>query len=245
MEFKEITLEDARVLTLVYGRYNSGKTHTALDLATAICPPSKKIALIDTEGKRSALFKRDFDFVSFDASVTNDPDEYAKFVEKLDKKGDFGVILLDSISEAWDGDKNGVLAQAAELEREANEGEKKKTVKGQLKWTPAKAGWNRLIAQLRRAGAAVIVTAKEKPETDPVTKKQTGEFAPVMEKSTPHMFDLVLHMEDRKATIDKMMSDENLVGTVFKPTPDTLTRLYHKALGLTQEARKQPIPLLQ
>lgn len=241
MTWDEIESSDARVNTLVYGKYGSGKTYTALTLATVIAGAKGKIAVIDTEGRRTAVFKKVFDFKAFDASHTNDPKEYAAFIEKLTG---FDVIVLDSISEAWDGDKGGVLATAAELERDPLEGERKKTVKGQLKWQPAKEGWNKLMGVLRRTDAKVICTAKEKPETDPITKKATGEYAPVMEKNTPYWFDLVLHADNRELTIDKMLGFDNAVGTVITADAKTLKRMYDKALDLSIKDDKA-VPAMQ
>lgn len=239
-ELRPIVLEDKRCCTLLYGKYGSGKTYTALTLATGLAN-GKKIAVIDTEGRRTAVYLDRFKFDAFDASYTNDPALYADMIRQLDGQG-YGVIILDSISEAWDGDLGGVLWQAAELERKPNKDEVKKTIAGQLKWTEAKKGWHEMLGAMRRTKAAVIMTAKEKEGYDPVSKRNTGEFAPVMEKNTPYMFDVVLHMEENTATIEKMLNPEDTaIGKeIAKPTEKQLVSIYNRALNTVLPEKSVP-----
>lgn len=243
MQLQKITKKDARCTTLIYGKYGSGKTVTALKLAQGI---GKKIALLDTEGRRSAVYLDQYKFDAFDLSHTNKPTDYADAIDQLDKEG-YDVIILDSISEAWDGTNGGVLATAADLEREPEEGEKKKTVRGQLKWALAKDGWNRMLAAMRTVKAAMIVTAKEKEAFDAASKKSTGEFVPVMEKSTPYWFDAVLHMDESVATVEKLVhADDNAIGaTINKPETAILKRMYDRVLAGPSAEKVAAAPALQ
>lgn len=213
---------------LLYGKYGSGKTFTALQLALAL---GKKVAVLDTEGKRTAVYLGRFQFDSFDISDTHDPRKYAEFIKEVDALG-YDVIILDSISEAWDGPNDGVLAQA-----EAND------KKGLLKWQGPKRSWGDLMSVLRQTKAKIIVTAKEKEQFDAKTNKLTGEIIPIMEKNTPYWFDLVLRMESNQATLEKFAgtTEHSTVGTVLdKPDGEVLVRMYKASLGQVEKAKAEP-----
>lgn len=223
-----IKKEDARCNVLLYGKYGSGKTFTALQLALAL---GKKVAVLDTEGKRTAVYLGRFQFDSFDISDTHDPRKYAEFIKEVDALG-YDVIILDSISEAWDGPNDGVLAQA-----EAND------KKGLLKWQGPKRSWGDLMSVLRQTKARIIVTAKEKEQFDAKTNKLTGEIIPIMEKNTPYWFDLVLRMESNQATLEKFAgtTEHSTVGTVLdKPDGEVLVRMYKASLGQVEKAKAEP-----
>ncbi len=246
MQLHKITKKDARCNTLLYGKYGSGKTVTALKLASSV---GKKIAVLDTEGRRTAVYLDQFKFDAFDVSNTHNPKDYADAIKQLADEG-YDVIILDSLSEAWDGNKGGVLATAAELEREPNQGEKKKTVRGQLKWVAAKADWEAMFSTMREVKSVIICTAKEKEVFDPISKKSTGEFAPVMEKNTPYWFDVVLHMDGATATVEKLVNaEEKTLGLqIAKPDEGVLQRMYNRVIAgpaAPASAEKAAVPALQ
>lgn len=84
-----------------------GKTYSALLLAYGITNDWNKIAIIDTENKSASLYSHlgDFNVLSLDEPYS--PERYLKAI-KLCEESDVELIIIDSISQEWQG-KGGCL----------------------------------------------------------------------------------------------------------------------------------------
>jgi len=90
----------------VAGGTGSGKTYSALRLAKGIAG-GKRIAALDTEGRRMSHYASDFDFDVADMLPPFRPDFFAQAVKDAEAK-DYGVLVIDSFSHEWAGE-GGVL----------------------------------------------------------------------------------------------------------------------------------------
>lgn len=104
MAFKRAAKRDARLRFGFIGPAGSGKTRTALELASRI---GKKIAVIDSERGRSRAYSDRFEFDVDDELPDFSPANYMKAIKAAEDAG-YDVIVVDSGSHEWAG-KGGVL----------------------------------------------------------------------------------------------------------------------------------------
>lgn len=98
---EEAQREQILLRAALVGPNGSGKTRGALQIATGICGPEGRIAVLDTEKKRAKLEAHRFKFAH--APVDNHTPEgmLAAAREAADKVGLTGVVILDSMSHEW------------------------------------------------------------------------------------------------------------------------------------------------
>lgn len=139
----------------LYGESNSGKTLSALLLARGIAGPSGKVACIDTESGRAALYADEVPggFLRCDFSPPFSPQRYVAALDAMEAQG-ADVIVIDSFSHEWFGE-GGVLDMAAENEARSNK-------PGLHCWKTPKLEHAKLVSRLMRASTFVIVCLRAK-----------------------------------------------------------------------------------
>lgn len=189
-EFVDAVRRDINLLILLAGGTGSGKTESAMRLATGLAG-GQPFAVIDTENGR-ALHKADdyrFKHAPLDEPFT--PERYAEAVKDADAAG-FPVIIIDSGSHEWEG-LGGVLdMQAAEFERMGS-----RDAGRMASWIEPKARHKRFVQTLLRTKAHVILClrAEDKVEMVKVNGKTevrakesligTQGWIPIVEKRLP------------------------------------------------------------
>lgn len=149
-EFKDAKRENAPLLILLAGGTGSGKTESAMRLATGLSG-GKPFAVIDSENGR-ALHKADdytFKHTPFDAPFT--PERYSEAVQTADTAG-FPVIVIDSGSHEYEG-IGGVLEMQTEEFKRMGEKEGARM----SSWIEPKRRHKRFVQQLLRTRAHVIM----------------------------------------------------------------------------------------
>lgn len=108
LQIKKAIKFGAKAKIAIYGPSGSGKTYTSLMIALEMAG-DKRVLLIDSEdgsaSKYADLF--DFDVIDLDA---HDPQSYINAIALAAKSQEHSVIILDSITQEWDG-VNGALEQ--------------------------------------------------------------------------------------------------------------------------------------
>ncbi len=94
--FKKATKANIKVRLALSGASGSGKTYSALAIASHLAQP---IALIDTERGSASRYADKFDF---DVCELNDfhPSRYIEAIQAAEQAG-YGTIIIDSLSHAW------------------------------------------------------------------------------------------------------------------------------------------------
>jgi hypothetical protein len=105
-EFRPAKRAGVGLFVGVAGGTGSGKTFSALRIAKGIAG-SKRIAAVDTEGRRMSHYASDFDFDVTDMLGPFRPERFADAVKSAESK-DYGVLVIDSFSHEWSGE-GGVL----------------------------------------------------------------------------------------------------------------------------------------
>ncbi len=94
--FKKATKETIKIRLAISGASGSGKTYSALSIASHL---GKNIALIDTENFSSNRYADIFDF-SVCGLENHHPAKYIEAIKSAEAAG-FDVIIIDSLSHAW------------------------------------------------------------------------------------------------------------------------------------------------
>lgn len=186
MAFKKATREQAKLRMAIDGPAGSGKTYTALRVATALVPGGR-IAVIDTERRSAAKYGggKPFDFDT-DEPRTFSPKDYVTSIKEAAEAG-YDVLIIDSLSHAWAG-TGGAL--------EIVDSHSDKFGKGWRSVTPMH---NALVDAILTAPMHVIVTMRSKMEyvIDEKTKKITKVgLKPVQREGMEYEFDVVIDMND-------------------------------------------------
>src|SRR5690349_19488618 len=101
MALKKAVKSESKLRMAVVGPAGSGKTYTALKLATGLAN-GKPIALFDTEHGSAAKYADDFIFDVDNIAAPFHPDKFCTAIKEASDAG-YGVVILDSLSHAWNG----------------------------------------------------------------------------------------------------------------------------------------------
>jgi hypothetical protein len=118
--FQKAVRENIWVKTLLIGSSGSGKTFSALRMATGfakelsgITGKEERIALIDTESRRSTYYAKEFDFDILDLKAPFTPERYVEAINMAVDAG-YKVLVIDSITHEWSG-KGGCLEMHSKI----------------------------------------------------------------------------------------------------------------------------------
>jgi len=186
--FVRATKSQIKARVALDGPTGAGKTYSALVWATKF---GERIAVLDTERGRARLYSDRFDFDVAELSPPFSPAAYERLLKEAD--GHYDVIVVDSLSHAWEGE-GGVLdiVDAAATRAHGN------SFAGWKEGTPALRS---LVDRMLGLQAHLIVTMRSKMEylleTDSRGKqvpRKVG-MAPVMRAGVEYEFDLVADMD--------------------------------------------------
>ena len=101
MKFQKAKKEQIWLKVLLAGASGSGKSYSALRLATGIAKASNgKIAAIDTEAGRIRYYADEFDFDDLQLEEPYEPEKYIEAINEAIKEG-YTTIIIDSITHEW------------------------------------------------------------------------------------------------------------------------------------------------
>ena len=194
--FRKGVRENAGLLIGLIGSSGSGKTFSALRLASGLSQ-GKPFAIIDTEAGRALHYADQFNFDHGDLKPPFRPDAYIEAIMAADKAG-YPVIVVDSTSLVWSGDGGVLDWQEEELQRmSGGDWQKAERVK-MASWIKPKMAHKKMVQQLLQVRAHLILCfrAEEKIEMVKVDGKMqiipktsmTGlnGWIPVCDKSLPY-----------------------------------------------------------
>jgi len=212
--FHKALKTDARLRLALMGPSGAGKTLTALHLTQDL--DAGPIALIDTERGSASKYADQFDFEVLELDAFH-PEHYIEAIHSADT-GDYGVLVIDSLSHAWAG-KGGALELVDEAAR------KMKSSNTFAAWRDVTPLHHRLLDALLGTDRHIIVTLRSKMEniqdTDEKGRtliRKVGLQA-IQREGIEYEFDVVGEMDlDHVLTITKSRCSA-LADRVF-PSPD-------------------------
>lgn len=168
VQFKKAIRENVGLLIGLAGGTGSGKTYSAMRLASGIAS-EKPFAVIDTEAGRAKHYADFFNFDHCDLRPPFRPETYIEAIMAADKAG-YPVIVVDSASLVWAGEGGVLDWQEEELQRmSGGDWQKAERVK-MASWIKPKVSHKKMVQQLLQVRAHLILCfrAEEKVE---MTKK--------------------------------------------------------------------------
>lgn len=186
MGFVKAVKSKAKLRAAVSGPSGSGKTYTALNIAKGL---GGKIALADSEFGSASKYADDFEFDTLDLSANKSTQEYIKAIRLAESEG-YSVIILDSLTHAWDSVK-ATVDKIASASRSGNSFNA---------WAQGSKMWQDLEDAIMGSKIHVIVTMRSKTEyvledgqNGKKVPKKVG-MAPEVRQGSEYAFDVVLEM---------------------------------------------------
>lgn len=152
-EYRDAVRADVQLLILLAGGTGSGKTESAMRIATGLAN-GEKFAVLDTENGRALHKADDYTFMHATLDEPFTPERYAEAVKDADDQG-FPVIVIDSGSHEYEG-IGGVL----DLQREEFARMGSREGARMASWIEPKARHKRFVQQLLRTKAHVILNLR-------------------------------------------------------------------------------------
>lgn len=189
--FRPAKRQGVSLLIGLAGASGSGKTYSALELATGMAG-GKRFCVIDTEAGRAQHYADLFDFDHGDMHPPFRPDAYAAAIQAADKEG-YPVIVVDSMSHEWAGDGGILDMQTAEFERMGS----REAVK-MASWIKPKGEHKRMVSKLLQIRAHLILCFRAEEKIEMVKEhgklvvrpKQSSTgldgWVPICEKTLPY-----------------------------------------------------------
>lgn len=245
MQFKKATKEQAKLRLALIGLAGSGKTYSALSVATHLVPGGK-IAVIDTERGSASLYADRFSFDVLDLD-RHGPENYCEAIEAAEQAG-YDVIVIDSLSHAWAG-KDGALEQVdkiAKREGKAN---------NFTAWRDVTPKHNRLVDTMLSCKSHLIATIRSKMEYVLEKDEKTGKsvprkvgLAPIQRDGLDYEFTVVGDMNlSHELIVSKSRCSAIGVGDIIDKPGEKMARVLREWLGSgavpapKPEARPEPV----
>jgi len=174
--FKKAIREQVGLLIGLAGGSGSGKTYSAMRLASGISG-DKPFAVIDSEAGRAKHYADQFKFDHGDLHPPFRPETYIEAIMAADKAG-YPVIVVDSMSHVWSG-TGGVLDwQEEELQRmSGGDWQKAERVK-MASWIKPKVSHKKMVQQLLQVRAHLILCFRAEEKIEMVKKDGKLVIAP-------------------------------------------------------------------
>ena len=163
--FKKATKSQLKIRLAISGASGSGKTYSALAIASHL---TKKVALIDTERGSASRYA---DLFSFDVcELTNcHPSNYIEAIAAAESAG-YETIIVDSLTHAW-------FAELEMVDRAKN---------SFTAWKDVRPLERKLIDTITNCQSHIIATMRSKTEWDTSqTDPKTGKMKPVKIGTAP------------------------------------------------------------
>lgn len=179
--FKKAVRENVGLLVGIAGGTGSGKTYSAMRLASGICG-DKPFCVIDTEAGRAKHYADAFNFDHGDLAPPFRPERYAEAIAAADKAG-YPVIVVDSMSLVWSGDGGVLDWQEDELDRMAGDDWKKRESCKMAAWIRPKMAHKQMVQKLLQVRAHLILCFRAEAKVEIVKNPETRKMEIVAKQS--------------------------------------------------------------
>ena len=246
MSFNKATKFDSKLRMALIGPAGSGKTFTALSVATGLIMNTtgvqgdhNRIAVLDSEHGSASKYADIFEFDVMEPE-TFSPQVYIDAIQDAERAG-YGVIILDSLSHAWAG-KGGALEMVDAAARRAK-GNK------YMAWGEVTPLQQNMVDTILSANIHVIGTIRSKMEytqdVDAEGRKVVRKLGmqPVQRDQLEYEFDLIGDMDNENTMTVTKSRIPALTGAVIrKPARQLAEMLLVWLSGVKREPRPASPP---
>jgi hypothetical protein len=195
---QKATREQMKARLAFLGPTGGGKTYTGLAIMTALC---ERVVVIDTENRRASLYSDVFDFDTLPLSPPYSPAVYTDALHHCEGAG-YDGILIDGISQAWDGEGGALeMVDAASKRSSGN---------SYVAWRDVTPVHNKMINAFINCQAHLGVTVRTKMEhvqekdSNGRTQIRKVGMAPIQRQGLEFEFDVVADLDtDHNMIISK------------------------------------------
>jgi len=168
----EATRERVPLLVGVYGPSGTGKTYSALRLATGMQRVvGGDIYMVDTEARRALHYADKFKFRHVPFAAPFDPESYMGALEHCAKRG-ARVIVIDNMSHEHEGQGGVLEMQAAEEERLSKLWNTTRDKAKMSAWQVPKTARRRLIHAILQMGVNAVLCFRSKEKMRVIPGRQ-------------------------------------------------------------------------
>ncbi len=239
MTFQRATKFQSKLRLALAGPAGSGKTYTALTLATALAD-GQSVALIDTEHGSASKYADIFGFDTLQLETFH-PNKYIEAIHEAEAAG-YAVLVIDSLSHAWSG-VGGLLEVVENITKRSNS---KNSFNA---WGEATPLQNRLIDTIIRSKLHIIATMRSKTEyiieqnSQGRTAPRKVGMAPVQRADVEYEFDVYADMDiDNTLIVHKSRCPALSGAVIIKPDGAVAETLKAWLSGETPPQPLQPSP---
>lgn len=234
-QFERAVKNKEKLRLALDGVTGGGKTWTSLTIGSFLAfKEGGKIAVIDSERSSAKKYASDFEFDHL-TLPDYDPRTYTAAIKSAINAG-YAVIIVDSLSHAWEGT----------LEMKDAEAARSRSHDSYIAWRKVTPVHNELIDTMLRAPAHVIVTMRSKMEyvhgqdDSGKTKVEKVGLKPQQREGVEYEFDIVGDMEPDNTLIVSKTRCSALNGKIFKRPGDDLAQVIWEWLNDGDEAWTPP-----
>lgn len=254
-QFRPAVRSSVGLLIGLAGASGSGKTYTAMRLATGIAG-DKPFCVIDTEAGRAKHYADQFRFDHGDLAPPFRPDAYAEAIKAADDAG-YPVIVVDSMSHEWAGDGGILDWQEEEFQRMGGREAVKMTA-----WIKPKLAHKHMVSRLLQVRAHLILCMRAEEKID-IVKDAEGKtkivpkqgragfkgWLPICEKNLPYELTASFLFTDEAPGVPRPMKLQEQHRALFpldQPiTEESGRRIAEWAAGGVAAPAAEPADLLQ
>ena len=162
MELRQAKRKNAKMKLALQGSAGSGKTYSALLMASGMTDWSK-IGVVDSENNSAELYSHlgDYNVLQLEKPFT--PERYIKAIEVCEQAG-MEVIIIDSITPEWDG-PGGILSIHGAMAGNSF-----------TNWNNVKPLHNKFVQKILESNCHIICTVRTK--TDYAMTEKNGKVVP-------------------------------------------------------------------
>lgn len=237
--FQKAIKQEAKLRLAIAGPAGSGKTYTGLSIAQSLANGGK-IAVLDTEHGSASKYADLFGFDVQEIDPPFHPDRFAAAIREAQKEG-YSVIVLDSLSHAWNG-TGGLLEIVDQI---AARSSSKNTFAAWKEGTPIQ---NKLIDTMLQADIHIIATMRQKQEyvleegDNKKMKPVKVGLAAVQREGFEYEFDVVMNMDiDNNGVIVKTRCPALNGGMYRRPGKDVADILAEWLTGAPRVETTDPL----
>jgi len=164
MEIRIAERKKAKIKLGLQGPSGSGKTYSALLIAFGLCNDWSKIVLIDTENHSADLYAHLGNYRVLDLNKPFTPENYIQAIETCEKQPGVEVIIIDSISQEWEG-SGGIIETHGNMMGNSF-----------TNWNKVTPRHNSFVQKILQSNCHIIATVRSKQ--DYVLSEKNGKMVP-------------------------------------------------------------------